>query len=535
MSEVWEDVAERIKALADRGKVRRFRVDDTDPLVLIAMDGDERLELGDEDVEIVDAVVSGAENGDVAFIFEDRDGDFTVVGLAGDEENPKAVPAHSMSLHTGTGFAGGQVPVWDGDSWEAMTPAAAAHTHPIADVTGLDAALDAKQDAASAATDAELAAHAALSEGVHGLPNASALQGLRRNAGDTAWEGFDVATQAELDAAIATRQQLDPTLTTLAALATAADRMIYFTGTDAAALTPITAFARTILDDADAATVRATIGAQVAGSYQPLDAELTALAGLTSAADRQPYFTGSGSAALTILTAFGRSLIAATSAGDALTNVLNVSAFIQTLLDDADAAAARGTLGAAAGTHASQHLPGGSDALTTASAVSLDGTNAAGTAASFARSDHKHAYGPESVPASALDTVPHVRAVLAADQGFAVGVSAQLLFDTETYDSEGMHSTASNTSRLTCVTPGLYAVSGWLVTNVGTGGGPQVAINKNGAFYGYGSFDGTSARGSASDHVRLAAGDYLELGFWNNTGGALTVTDACLAAAWLGP
>lgn len=117
-------------------------------------------------------------------------------------------------------------------------------------------------------------------------------------------------------------QPLDATLTGFAEIATGADQLAYSTGADAFAQTPFTSFGRSVVGCADAAALSSLLGGGGGGSYQPLNGNLTALAGLSLVGDRLPYANTTNSLALTPFTAFAR-----------------------TLIDDADAATMRTTLG----------------------------------------------------------------------------------------------------------------------------------------------------------------------------------------------
>jgi hypothetical protein len=122
-------------------------------------------------------------------------------------------------------------------------------------------------------------------------------------------------------------QAYNAILADLAGVTQAADKLIYFDTSTTAATTDFSAFARTILDDTSAAAVRTTIGVSIGTDVQAYDVDLAAIAALTSAADKVPYSTGVGTWGMADFTAAGRSL-----------------------MDDASAAAQRTTLGVAIGT-----------------------------------------------------------------------------------------------------------------------------------------------------------------------------------------
>ena len=159
-------------------------------------------------------------------------------------------------------------------------------------------------------------------------------------------------------------QTSDAGLTSIAGLTTAADKMIYTTAADTYAVADLTSAGRALLDDADAAAQRTTLGLG------------------TAATSDASAFEAAGSV----------------STHAALTEVHGISAFGATLVDDADAAAARTTLGlgTAATTAATDYATSAQGATADTALQDIEHSNSITTAETISSGNHRFYVGPVS-------------------------------------------------------------------------------------------------------------------------------------------
>jgi hypothetical protein len=124
--------------------------------------------------------------------------------------------------------------------------------------------------------------------------------------------------------------------------------------------------------------------------------------------------------------------------------------------------------------------------------------------------------------------------------------AATLAFDTERYDTASMHDNATNNSRLTAPVNGIYAVTAEVDWTPDATGTRELTLMKNGStFIADDDREGISVvfggqSQSVTAQVRLVAGDFVEVGVLQTSGGSLNVMSAGetspeFSLTWLAP
>jgi hypothetical protein len=129
------------------------------------------------------------------------------------------------------------------------------------------------------------------------------------------------------------------------------------------------------------------------------------------------------------------------------------------------------------------------------------------------------------------------KAYSSASQAIPTGTAPNpLTLDTEIIDSDGGHSTVSNTSRYVCQTAGLYHVSGSVCIAVNGTGSRTILVLVNGTAVTGSMIQGSpqSTNGASvftATTVQLAVNDYVEIACWQNSGGSLGTSVTAVTGA----
>lgn len=129
-------------------------------------------------------------------------------------------------------------------------------------------------------------------------------------------------------------------------------------------------------------------------------------------------------------------------------------------------------------------------------------------------------------PTGAAPSISRCKAYSSVNLSINSATGTALLFDTEEYDTDNIHSVVSNKSRFTAPSDGVYLIGASVQWHTGAGTDRYLWISKNG-----------SSERIAVDHrgpvtetestiaaiLELVATDYVEFFVYQNTGGALNV------------
>ena len=122
--------------------------------------------------------------------------------------------------------------------------------------------------------------------------------------------------------------------------------------------------------------------------------------------------------------------------------------------------------------------------------------------------------------------VPACRATASAAQSIANATLTMVSFDTEDFDTDTIHDPTTNNTRLTCKTAGTYLIVGGVTVAANATGVRGISIKKNNTSYlGYGTPGnagaGIQTSGGVIAMAALSVNDYVELEFYQSSGGAL--------------
>lgn len=123
---------------------------------------------------------------------------------------------------------------------------------------------------------------------------------------------------------------------------------------------------------------------------------------------------------------------------------------------------------------------------------------------------------------------PAARVFHSANQSITTSAGTALAFDSERFDTDTIHDTVTNNSRLTCKTAGKYQVTGSISFASNVTGLRQVFIRLNGttaiAIQTAPAVSGSTHELTVSTLWDFAVNDYVELMAFQSSGGNLNVT-----------